>query len=143
MAGKETVKAVCKIVRPLMSTDYYEARRRALGLYRAFYRYIPYISKLLIYLRPCPDLTNAACVPRACCTRSARVLLLPLFVRLSRATYTTLSWCTRAACVLRACLVCARTAHERRTNMKYSCAARGRHAGGAFDRSGHALNCAN
>ncbi|KAI8436801.1 hypothetical protein MSG28_010262 [Choristoneura fumiferana] len=35
----------CKIVRPLMSTDYCEAHRRVIGLYRAFYRYIPYIVK--------------------------------------------------------------------------------------------------
>ncbi|CAH1638210.1 unnamed protein product [Spodoptera littoralis] len=34
-----------KVVRPLMSKDCKEARRRAIGLYRAFYRYIPYIIK--------------------------------------------------------------------------------------------------
>ncbi|CAD0201339.1 unnamed protein product [Chrysodeixis includens] len=34
-----------RAVRPLMSSDFCEARRRALGLYRAIYRYIPYILK--------------------------------------------------------------------------------------------------
>ncbi|KAF9421082.1 hypothetical protein HW555_002794 [Spodoptera exigua] len=37
--------AAFRNVRPLMSKDYCEARRRAIGLYRAFYRYIPYIIK--------------------------------------------------------------------------------------------------
>ncbi|CAB3221971.1 unnamed protein product [Arctia plantaginis] len=32
-------------VRPMMSSDLCEARRRALGLYRAIYRYIPYVIK--------------------------------------------------------------------------------------------------
>ncbi|XP_053609226.1 NADH dehydrogenase [ubiquinone] 1 alpha subcomplex subunit 6-like [Plodia interpunctella] len=45
MAGKETVKSACKSVKTVMSTDFWEARRRALGLYRACYRYIPYIIK--------------------------------------------------------------------------------------------------
>ncbi|KAM3965182.1 NADH dehydrogenase [ubiquinone] 1 alpha subcomplex subunit 6 [Aphomia sociella] len=45
MAGRETMKASCKIVRPIMSTNFCEAHRRVLGLYRAFYRYIPYIVK--------------------------------------------------------------------------------------------------
>ncbi|KAF9797645.1 hypothetical protein SFRURICE_017840 [Spodoptera frugiperda] len=37
-------EAAFKVVRPLMSQDCKEARRRAIGLYRAFYRYIPYIN---------------------------------------------------------------------------------------------------
>ncbi|CAH0398349.1 unnamed protein product [Chilo suppressalis] len=45
MAGRETMKTTCRVVKPLMSTDFCEARRRAIGLYRAFYRYIPYIHK--------------------------------------------------------------------------------------------------
>ncbi|KAG6443781.1 NADH dehydrogenase [ubiquinone] 1 alpha subcomplex subunit 6-like [Manduca sexta] len=45
MAGRETMKAACKRVRPIMSTNFSDARRRALGLYRAFYRYIPYVVK--------------------------------------------------------------------------------------------------
>ncbi|CAK1580267.1 unnamed protein product [Parnassius mnemosyne] len=45
MAAKETVKTICRNARPVMSSDLTEARRRALGLYRAFYRYIPYIIK--------------------------------------------------------------------------------------------------
>ncbi|KAJ8731348.1 hypothetical protein PYW07_004512 [Mythimna separata] len=32
-----------RCVRPLMSKEFTDARRRALGLYRAFYRNIPYI----------------------------------------------------------------------------------------------------
>ncbi|XP_060803540.1 NADH dehydrogenase [ubiquinone] 1 alpha subcomplex subunit 6-like [Amyelois transitella] len=45
MAANETVKAACKTAKAVMSTDFWEARRRVLGLYRAFYRYIPYIIK--------------------------------------------------------------------------------------------------
>ncbi|PZC78388.1 NADH dehydrogenase [ubiquinone] 1 alpha subcomplex subunit 6 [Helicoverpa armigera] len=36
-------RAATKAVRPLLSKEFCEARRRAIGLYRAFYRYIPYI----------------------------------------------------------------------------------------------------
>ncbi|XP_028162863.1 NADH dehydrogenase [ubiquinone] 1 alpha subcomplex subunit 6-like [Ostrinia furnacalis] len=44
-AARETVRAACREVRPIMSTDFWEARRRVLGLYKAFYRYVPYIIK--------------------------------------------------------------------------------------------------
>lgn len=39
-----------KSVRPMMSSDLSEARRRALGLYRAVYRYLPYVSKYSLLL---------------------------------------------------------------------------------------------
>ncbi|XP_068633203.1 NADH dehydrogenase [ubiquinone] 1 alpha subcomplex subunit 6-like [Battus philenor] len=42
MAGKETC---VRIVRPVMSSNLTEARTRVKNLYRAFYRYIPYIIK--------------------------------------------------------------------------------------------------
>ncbi|KAJ0176622.1 hypothetical protein K1T71_007801 [Dendrolimus kikuchii] len=45
MSGSGSIKTACKTVRPLMSSDFCEARRRVLSLYRAFYRYIPYIIK--------------------------------------------------------------------------------------------------
>lgn len=49
MAGKETLRAGCKLARPVLSTDYCEAHRRVMSLYRAYYRFIPYIgNKLLI-----------------------------------------------------------------------------------------------
>lgn len=49
MSASGPVNTACKTVRPLMSSDFCEARRRALGLYRACYRYIPYIGELLVY----------------------------------------------------------------------------------------------
>ncbi|XP_059052898.1 NADH dehydrogenase [ubiquinone] 1 alpha subcomplex subunit 6-like [Achroia grisella] len=45
MVAQGTIKTAYKNVRPLMSRDFCEARRKVLGLYRAFYRYIPYIVK--------------------------------------------------------------------------------------------------
>lgn len=45
MAAREPVKRAVKQVKPLLSTDREEARRRVLNLYRAWYRQIPYIGK--------------------------------------------------------------------------------------------------
>ncbi|XP_026327095.1 NADH dehydrogenase [ubiquinone] 1 alpha subcomplex subunit 6-like [Hyposmocoma kahamanoa] len=44
MAARGTM-AGCKIVRPVMSFDNCEAHTRVLGLYRAFYRIIPFIQE--------------------------------------------------------------------------------------------------
>lgn len=45
MAAKEPVKRVIQQVRPLLSMDREEARRRVLNLYKAWYRTIPFIGK--------------------------------------------------------------------------------------------------
>lgn len=56
MAGAETMRAACRQVKPLMSTDFWEARRRALALYKAFYRFTPYIGKFYYSLKSYIDL---------------------------------------------------------------------------------------
>ncbi|KAG4073923.1 hypothetical protein HA402_014128 [Bradysia odoriphaga] len=43
MAGREAVKRSLQQVRPILSVDQNEARRRVLNLYKAWYRQIPYI----------------------------------------------------------------------------------------------------
>ncbi|CAG9806208.1 unnamed protein product [Chironomus riparius] len=43
MAAKEPVKRVIQQVRPILSLDRDEARRRVLNLYKAWYRTIPFI----------------------------------------------------------------------------------------------------
>lgn len=45
MATRETVKRAFKQVKPILSTDREEARRRVLNLYRAWYRQVPYIGE--------------------------------------------------------------------------------------------------
>lgn len=45
MAAKEPVKRVIQQVRPILSLDRDEARRRVLNLYKAWYRTIPFIGK--------------------------------------------------------------------------------------------------
>lgn len=45
MATRETIKTIYKSARPVMSTNAIEAKRHVRALYKAFYRYIPYISK--------------------------------------------------------------------------------------------------
>ncbi|XP_041978938.1 NADH dehydrogenase [ubiquinone] 1 alpha subcomplex subunit 6-like [Aricia agestis] len=42
MSGN-SLKTTCKVVRPLMSLDHCDARRRVMGLYRAYFRYIPHL----------------------------------------------------------------------------------------------------
>lgn len=39
------VFAGCKIAKPIFSTNYCEAHIRVMSLYKAYYRYIPYISE--------------------------------------------------------------------------------------------------
>ena len=51
MAGagsREAVKRTLQQVRPILSVDKPEARRRVLNLYRAWYRHIPYVGKHFI-----------------------------------------------------------------------------------------------
>ncbi|XP_063697684.1 NADH dehydrogenase [ubiquinone] 1 alpha subcomplex subunit 6 [Culicoides brevitarsis] len=43
MASREAAKQVLKQVKPILSTDKEEARKRVLNLYKAWYRQIPYI----------------------------------------------------------------------------------------------------
>lgn len=45
MAGREAVKTAFKQVKPILSTDKEEARKRVLNLYRAWYRQVPYIGE--------------------------------------------------------------------------------------------------
>lgn len=45
MAGREAVKRAVQQVRPILSVDKEEARKRALNLYKAWYRQIPYIGE--------------------------------------------------------------------------------------------------
>lgn len=45
MAGREAVKRTIQQVRPILSIDKEEARKRVLNLYKAWYRQIPYIGK--------------------------------------------------------------------------------------------------
>ncbi len=42
------VKSATRQVKPLLSLDKVEARRRVLNLYKAWYRQIPYVGKLEI-----------------------------------------------------------------------------------------------
>ncbi|VVC89617.1 NADH dehydrogenase [ubiquinone] 1 alpha subcomplex subunit 6-like [Leptidea sinapis] len=39
------MKPVCKIVKPLLTTNYYDAHVRVIGLYKAYYRFIPYLLR--------------------------------------------------------------------------------------------------
>ncbi|XP_032517714.2 NADH dehydrogenase [ubiquinone] 1 alpha subcomplex subunit 6-like [Danaus plexippus] len=41
----QAVRAGSKVAKPVLSLDSAEAHRRVLGLYRGYYRYIPYIAK--------------------------------------------------------------------------------------------------
>lgn len=47
MAGREVVRKTLQQVRPILSLDNTEARRRVLSLYKAWYRQIPYIGEFL------------------------------------------------------------------------------------------------
>lgn len=49
MAGREAVKRSLQQVRPILSVDSNEARRRVLNLYKAWYRQIPYIGKEITF----------------------------------------------------------------------------------------------
>lgn len=45
MASREASKCATKLVRPLLSTDKSEAKKRVLNLYKTFYRQIPLMCK--------------------------------------------------------------------------------------------------
>lgn len=45
MAGREVVRKTLQQVRPILSVDNDEARRRVLSLYKAWYRQIPYVGE--------------------------------------------------------------------------------------------------
>lgn len=45
MASREAVRRAVQNVRPILSVDREEARKRVLNLYKAWYRQIPYIGK--------------------------------------------------------------------------------------------------
>lgn len=45
MARQETVKRVIQQVRPILSVDKEEARRRVFNLYKAWYRHLPYVGE--------------------------------------------------------------------------------------------------
>lgn len=44
MASREAIHVGSKVVKPLLSTNPVEARRRVINLYKAWYRQIPYIG---------------------------------------------------------------------------------------------------
>lgn len=46
MATREASKCATKIVRPLLSSDKSEAKKRVLNLYKTYYRQIPLMCKL-------------------------------------------------------------------------------------------------
>lgn len=48
MAAREASKCATKIVRPLLSSDKSEAKKRVLNLYKTYYRQIPLMCKLII-----------------------------------------------------------------------------------------------
>lgn len=49
MAGREAAKRVIQQVRPILSVDKDEARKRVLNLYKAWYRQIPYIGNIFFF----------------------------------------------------------------------------------------------
>lgn len=58
MASREAVRRTLQQVRPILSVDQNEARRRVLSLYRAWYRQAPYIGE---YERQPPHHNNDMC----------------------------------------------------------------------------------
>lgn len=47
-SGREAAKRVLQQVRPVLSVNKDEARRRVMNLYKAWYRQIPFIGQLQI-----------------------------------------------------------------------------------------------
>lgn len=45
MSARQAIQTGQKIVKPVLSTNHAEAKRRVLSLYKAWYRQIPYIGK--------------------------------------------------------------------------------------------------
>lgn len=48
MAGREVARKTLQKVRPILSVDNDEARRRVLSLYKAWYRQVPYLGEYLL-----------------------------------------------------------------------------------------------
>ncbi|XP_075977539.1 NADH dehydrogenase [ubiquinone] 1 alpha subcomplex subunit 6-like [Anticarsia gemmatalis] len=81
-----------KTVRPVMSTDFCEARRRAIGLYRAFYRYIPYIIKYFDIQKnedDCKCMLRRYFYKNACVTdvRIVDILVIKGYIELQEVTH--------------------------------------------------------
>lgn len=51
MASSSVLKSGVKQVRPLLSIDNAEARKRVLNLYKAWYRQIPYIGQYICLIQ--------------------------------------------------------------------------------------------
>jgi len=51
MASQKAARKVLQQVRPILSVDQSEARKRVFNLYKAWYRQIPYIGRYRIYLK--------------------------------------------------------------------------------------------
>jgi hypothetical protein len=58
MASQEAVRKVVQQVRPILSVDSSEARKRVFNLYKAWYRQIPYVGRYSIYVK-IKDIINA------------------------------------------------------------------------------------
>jgi hypothetical protein len=58
MASQEAVRKVVQQVKPILSVDSSEARKRVFNLYKAWYRQIPYVGRYRIYVK-IKDLINA------------------------------------------------------------------------------------
>jgi hypothetical protein len=50
MASQKAARKVLQQVRPILSVDHSEARKRVFNLYKAWYRQVPYIGMYRIYL---------------------------------------------------------------------------------------------
>lgn len=59
MASREAVRRAVQNVRPILSVDREEARKRVLNLYKAWYRQIPYIGEYLG--SEIPPMSSVAC----------------------------------------------------------------------------------
>ena len=49
MATREAVKKIVRQVKPILSVDRGEARKRVFNLYKAWYRQIPYVGMYVIF----------------------------------------------------------------------------------------------
>lgn len=59
MAGREIAHRTIQQVRPVLSVNKEEARRRVLNLYKAWYRKIPFIGKLIVDNLAWPEVTQS------------------------------------------------------------------------------------
>ncbi|XP_011565462.1 NADH dehydrogenase [ubiquinone] 1 alpha subcomplex subunit 6-like [Plutella xylostella] len=92
MATCSSIKSTTKQVRPLLSLSFNEARQRSIGLYRAWYRYIPY---LLLYCdinkshQQCRDKLREKFYKNACVTdtRVVDMLVIKGYMELKEVTH--------------------------------------------------------